>query len=86
MLSEVLERARTILRRDDDTQLPPTSSTATVRKARAPAVYRFSKDSRTGRRITHCQYRPRSSAAASKNVPELDAGMATDVDVSGKCT
>ena len=68
MLLEVLETARKILRRDDHGQPSPSASTGTVMRTRAPAVYHFSKDLRTGRRKTHCQYRPRSSAAASKNV------------------
>ena len=84
MLLEVLETARKILRRDDHGQPSPSASTGTVMRTRAPAVYHFSKDSRTGRRKTNCQYRPRSSAAASKNVPQLtDVGLANDTDVLG---
>ena len=84
MLLEVLETPRKILRRDDHGQPSPSASTGTVMRTRALAVYHFSKDSRTGRRKTHCQYRPRSSAAASKNVLQLtDVGLANDTDVLG---
>ncbi len=76
-----------ILRSNDDTHLSPSTctSTGTVRRPRAPAVCRFSKDSLTGRRKTHCQYRPRSSATANQ-VPSLrlsDVSVANDDEVSG---
>ena len=90
MLSEVLERAQKALKsakRGNATlsseSQSSTSSISTVRKARATASYRFYKDSLTGRRKTHCQYRPRGSV--KNNSPELDA-VTDDADdvVSGE--
>ena len=82
VLSEVVERAQKLIKRakrSDDTQSSQSStstpSTSTVRSTRAPAIYRFYKDAVTGRRITHCQYRPRRSV---KNGPELDDVDADD--------
>lgn len=79
-----MEKARKILRRDDDcTQQLPSSSAGTVRRTRAPAIYRFSKDSLTGRRKTHCQYRERSSAVAKNKSLQSDVSVANDANVSG---
>ena len=54
-------------------------STVAVRKTRAPATYHFRKDSLTGQRITHCEYRQRKVKTAEKEHVHLDAEDAAAV-------
>ena len=88
VLSEVLEEAKELIASYSTAQesashsrSPASSTRVAARKRRAPATYHFRKDSVTGQRLTHCQYRPRRSKTAEKS---LDVHIDDVAAVSGK--
>ena len=81
----MLEEAKGLMARTDTEPSHQSRSTefstVAVRKTRAPATYHFRKDSLTGQRITHCEYRQRKVKTAEKEHVHLDPE--DDAAVSG---
>ena len=87
-VSDLLAKANRVLAEDKSgsvgglaSPFSSSSSSSKKRSNKAEKTYHFFKDATTGRRITHTEYRPRTSAG---NTQELEDEEIPDYDITAE--